>query len=337
MKRYTCGLLLLCCLCVHAEAIDAPAGFLRPPPVHVEAVPPDSFDAVNTEGPVRSEVLRPDDFLFDDVPVVLTPKEQYAMGLVQPWQDQTEIGVNPMAAPGGAVQFAYGMERPSVLCAVLQITDVELQAGEIIQSVNIGDSARWIVEPAMSGANIPHLLIKPMDVGLETSLAVATDRRMYHFRLRSTRNEYMARITFTYPADAARQFAELKAEAEAKRRQEIERDTIPETNEYLGDLDFNYTITGKAAWKPTRVYNDGVKTVIEMPETVSQDDSPTLLVLRKRAGLFRKDEEVLVNYRVQRNRYVVDAVFDKAMLVVGVGRGQTRVIIERDHSEGGGQ
>lgn len=274
-----------------------------------------------------------EDMFFSDEPVVLTPKEQYAVEIVEPWQNQTQVGVNPIAAPQGAIQFVYGLERPSVLCAVYQITDIELQSGEVIQSVNIGDSARWIIEPAMSGADIPHLLVKPVDVGLETSLAVATDRRMYHLKLRSHRNEYMARVNFTYPEDSRRleMLERMKADAEAKREQERrERDTIPETKEYLGDLDFGYVVTGQARWKPTRVYNDGVKTIIEMPETLHQDDSPILLVLRKKRGLVRSsNEEVLVNYRVQRNRYIVDAVFEKAMLVVGVGRNQTRVVIER--------
>ena len=40
-------------------------------------------------------------------------------------------------------------------------------------------------------------------------------------------------------------------------------------------------------------------------------------------------ETVMVNYRVQNNRYIVDTVFDKAMLIVGVGRNQERVIITR--------
>lgn len=316
-------------------------------PVLLEARPPDKYAGLAGMSPAGSwgtveelpRSVRVDDMLFSDVPVILTPKEEYAVRMVEPWQNQTEIGVNPIAAPGGAIQFVYGIERPSVMCAVYQITDIQLQGGEIIQSVNIGDSARWMIEPAMSGADVPHLLVKPADVGLETSLAVATDRRMYHLRLRSHRTEYMARVSFSYPEDAKRldMLARMKADAEAKREEERrERDTIPETREYLGDLDFNYTITGAARWKPTRVYNDGVKTVIEMPDTLHQDDSPTLLVLRKSRGVFRsKDEEVLVNYRVQRNRYVVDAVFDRAKLVVGVGKNQTRVVIERGKTKGG--
>jgi len=77
------------------------------------------------------------------------------------------------------------------------------------------------------------------------------------------------------------------------------------------------------------VYNDGSKTIIQMPSTMAQGEAPTLLVVRKDGGLFSDDETVMVNYRVQGNRYIVDAVFDKAILIAGVGSGQDRVTIQK--------
>ena len=44
---------------------------------------------------------------------------------------------------------------------------------------------------------------------------------------------------------------------------------------------------------------------------------------------FTDDETVLVNYRVQGNRYIVDTVFDRAILIAGVGSSQDRVTISR--------
>ncbi|MDB5890168.1 MAG: uncharacterized protein JWP47_999 [Polaromonas sp.] len=38
---------------------------------------------------------------------------------------------------------------------------------------------------------------------------------------------------------------------------------------------------------------------------------------------------VIVNYRVQGDRFIVDTVFDKAVLIAGVGRSQDRVTISR--------
>jgi type IV secretion system protein VirB9 len=37
----------------------------------------------------------------------------------------------------------------------------------------------------------------------------------------------------------------------------------------------------------------------------------------------------LVNFRVEGSRYIVDRLFDKAILVIGVGKKQTRVTIAR--------
>jgi len=62
---------------------------------------------------------------------------------------------------------------------------------------------------------------------------------------------------------------------------------------------------------------------------MSQTEAPTLLVVRKDGGLFSDAETVMVNYRVQNNRYIVDSVFDKAILVAGVGSSQDRVTITR--------
>ena len=78
-----------------------------------------------------------------------------------------------------------------------------------------------------------------------------------------------------------------------------------------------------------RVYNDGRKTVIQMPETMGQSEAPTLLVVRKDGGLFSAEDTVMVNYRVQGDRYLVDTVFDKAILIVGVGRHQERITVTR--------
>ena len=112
-------------------------------------------------------------------------------------------------------------------------------------------------------------------------------------------------------------------------KQERTDNTLPATGEYLGDLSFDYELSGSASWKPVRVYNDGRKTIIEMPGTMQQTEAPTLLVVRKEGGLFTDDETVLVNYRVQGNRYIVDTVFDRAILIAGVGSSQDRVTISR--------
>jgi type IV secretion system protein VirB9 len=230
--------------------------------------------------------------------------------------------VQPVLGLDGSVRFLFGAQDPSLVCAPLHICDVALQQGEEIKFVNIGDPDHWQVEPTYAGTSpleTPHLFIKPADVGLETSLVVSTDRRTYHFRLISHSQKYMPKVTFTFPEDVSAKVALLRMQRkqeQTRQNEERARDTLPETGEYLGNLAFNYRIEGRAPWRPVRVFNDHTET-------------PSLLVLRSEGGLFSEDELVMVNYRLVGRRFVVDCVFDRAVLLAGVGSNQLRVTITR--------
>lgn len=260
--------------------------------------------------------------------LALTDQERAALALTRGWEAKSANGLPPVAGPNGAIQFVFGAQQASVVCAVLQVCDIALQPGEEVNSVNYGDTVRWSVEPAFSGVGVNqvvHLIVKAKDVGLETSLVVNTTRRTYHIRLRSHRTEYMPQVSYVYPDEV-----NTKWQA-AKRRETTERSerTLPETGEYLGDLDFEYDVRGSASWAPVRVYNDGRKTILEMPASMAQTEAPTLLVVREPGGLFSDEETVMVNSRLQGRRFIVDSVFDRAVLVAGVGNSQQRVTITR--------
>ena len=261
----------------------------------------------------------------------LTQQEREAIAIAKKWQANGAQGIKPVAGTDGSIRFLFGAQQPSIVCAVLQVCDIELQPGEQVNSIHLGDQARWLIEPAITGqgsAEVQHLIVKPMDVGLETSLVVTTNRRTYHLRLRSHRREFMPRVGFIYPEDARAKWDAIKAQ---KNRTMAIRQSrvIPETGEYLGNLDFAYLVSGNAVWKPVRVYNDGQKTIIQMPRIMAQTEAPTLLLLNKKGGLFRKDDTVMVNYRLQGDRYIVDALFDQAILVAGAGNNQSRVTVTR--------
>jgi len=273
---------------------------------------------------------------FSKTNPVLTPQEKASLAVAQKWQAKNAATPAPIAGKNGTVQFLFGSSQVSIVCAPLQVCDFELQPNETINDYQLGDTVRWLVTPSLSGtgsSETTHLIIKTMDVGLETTLIVMTDRRTYRLKLRSHRTEYIPAFSFVYPE-------ETQAKWDAyKRRQSQEKEvaTIPQTGEYLGDLTFDYDVDGKAPWKPVRVYNDGVKTIIEMPDAMAQTEAPTLLVVRKEGGLFSDDETVMVNYRIQGvrgderhgRRFIVDSVFDKAILIAGVGSSQDRITITR--------
>lgn len=263
----------------------------------------------------------------------LMPQEEEIIRQSLNYRENNPTRVKPFVRPDGSVVIIFGLGQQTIICAVLQITDIELQPGESVQDIHLGDTARWLVEPAITGSGpyaIQHLIIKPFDVGLDTTLVLTTNLRTYHFRLKSQRRDYMPRVSFAYPDAVQEKWRAIQQTQHSQRQAQ----TIPETGEYLGNLDFGYVVQGTASWKPVRVYNDGMKTIIQMPAIMQQLEAPTLLIIRHEGGLFSDEELVLVNYRVQSNRYIVDSVFDKAVMIIGVGDNQDRVTIIKSQ-EGG--
>jgi type IV secretion system protein TrbG len=286
-------------------------------------LPPLPPETVNDYGKL------PDTYLGENNPV-LTPLEKQALEIGNQWRNPGKYHiVAPSQGKQGFIQFIFGASQPRVVCAVLQVCDIALQQGEQISGVNMGDTARWLLEPAVTGRGnneIQHIIVKPLSVNLNTNMVVTTDRRTYNIQLRSHRSEYMAQVSFVYPEEALDKWKHIHQKVEKAKDQQ----TLPETGEYLGNLNFAYSVSGDAPWKPVRVFNDGTKTIIQMPETMAQTEAPTLLAIREKNGLFADDEQVLVNYRVQSNRFIVDGLPDKVILVAGVGSDQDKITIERE-------
>ncbi|GAA2830645.1 type IV secretion system protein VirB9 [Aminobacter aminovorans] len=217
----------------------------------------------------------------------------------------------------GKVIFLYGEIQPSVVCSPLQVCDIELQAGEAVRDVLVGDTVRWKVEPATSGAiggQAIHLIVKPSEPDLVTSMVVTTSRRTYHIQLKSHQNQYMARVGFEYPEDVSAILADMNARLEAS--------IVPGAGVPAEQLNFRYSVSGNARWRPTRVYSDGTKTYIQFPRSVSGQDAPVLFVV---SG----GENRVVNYRMKGDMMVVDYHIDRAVLVSGVGWKQEKITIRR--------
>ncbi|MBB3458832.1 type IV secretion system protein VirB9 [Rhizobium sp. BK313] len=215
----------------------------------------------------------------------------------------------------GKVVFLFGETQPSVVCSPLQVCDIELQGGEIVRDVLVGDTVRWKVEPATSGTaagQAIHLIVKPSEPGLSTSMVVTTSRRTYHIELKSHPTQYMARVGFEYPGDALKTLEDINSRLEG----ETTLGASPDK------LDFSYTIGGEAPWKPKRVYSDGTKTYIQFPQSISGQDAPVLFVVS--GGKNR-----IVNSRMKNDIMIVDYAVDKAVLISGVGWHQQKVTIRR--------
>lgn len=300
-------LLLVLCACVSpalgaAPVSSAPVGY---PP----ALSPDT-----------SGVMPELDYI-SPTRVPLTAREKQALRLSADWSRRN---VAPVLGDGGKVIYVHGAALPTILAAPMQVCDVELEPGETVNEIVVGDSARWLVDSGTAGsgpAATVHLFIKPVDAGLESSAVVTTDRRVYHMRLVSQRSGHTPYVGFVYTDDLRRTAAIRKA-AETKQAT-WESASIDGQRRDLADLNFAYGVKGKAPWKPERVYDDGRQTFIRLPASASSGEMPVLLVRKGK-------KDVLVNYRVKGLAIVVDGIFDKLALIVGVGGDQQKIEIVRE-------
>lgn len=259
---------------------------------------------------------------YADLPVNAPAKEALARSAA--WGGNSSATV--ASGADGRVVFTFGETMPTVVCAPLRICDIELQAGETVaEQPHIGDDVRWSVSPGITGAGdsrTTHVLVKPQEAGLDTNLLIPTNKRMYRLRLVSSESNYVSVVSFHYPKDEKAAWdAALAVQGgeEAKVVAELPSMSIE-------SLDFNYGVTvkkGSPRWKPVRVFADGERTYIQLPEGTSNQDAPAVIALTPDGS------EQLVNFRFRGGYVIVDRVIDRAALMSGLGGDAQRIEIER--------
>ena len=249
--------------------------------------------------------------------------------------DQKSMSGNVFQA--GVVQFTYGTSIPTIVCAVLEITDISLEKGERILSVQIGDGARWSIESAISGSyenSVEHIIVKPLDAALKTSLLIATDRRTYHLRLKSSKVEFMPAVKFYYPnqaVESTNSFELLKRQRQTPSTMQYTNYDKAPTQSNLQKTNFTQSSKSKTAKNnrkyifnlkgdrkvvPINAYTDGQKTYIQMAKNNRSDALPNLSLVTQKRGLFKKEQLSQVNYRIVANTYIVDGIYDHLTLTL---------------------
>jgi type IV secretion system protein VirB9 len=224
-----------------------------------------------------------------------------------------------MATPAGMAHFDW-LETAiyPVIATPGRITDIVLEPGEALVgtgAVAAGDTARWVIGDTVSGVGAMrrvHVLIKPTASDLATNLLINTDRRTYHLELRASARTWQAQVSWRYPPPAPVEIAAPPA-----------RPTLD-----LSRVNRDYRIEGdRPVWRPVSVFDDGQRAYVEFGPGVVLDDLPPLY----RLGADGKTSE-LVNYRVDGRRIILDRLFDRAELRLGIKRQALRVRIIRQAS-----
>lgn len=204
-----------------------------------------------------------------------------------------------------------------IYCQPYRITDLALEPGEmVLENPFLSESQVWEMGAGVSrrnGQDVQHFYLKPDISGLTTSMIVITDRRVYHFLLRSFKDCYMAMVEFEYPNTMP---YNIKTDALAERLN-------ARSNAFSGidprllsfDYKMSYSIFRKPLWLPRRVYDDGRRTYIQMDEKVLHTQSPVLFNHRNER----------INYRVEKNLIVIDELIEKVTL----RRGKEKVTVKK--------
>jgi type IV secretion system protein VirB9 len=253
-----------------------------------------------------------------EIPLDVTERE--AVKILEEW---TQRRLQPGMAENGGVLYVYGAGMPKIVCRPLHACDVALQAGEIVNDVDVGDKARWTITPAVSGGNGKpervHLNIKPHDTGLVTNATVTTDRRTYHLALKSSAKHNFHAVRFIYPEDALNQWRELRARQLKDQAQTVaELPGVDPTNH-----NFAYSVEANGRnWAPIRVFDNGEKTYFQL-----RSRSPVLPAL----FMMENGKQKLINYRPRNGYFIVDRIADEFVMVYGPDN--DKVIIRRGEEQ----
>lgn len=226
------------------------------------------------------------------------------------------------------VQFPYNAgSQPLISASVMELTVISLEPGEQVGSVSSGDPSRWSYSLAYSGnkdSRQAHVLIKPSKPNIGTDFFITTDRRAYLLKLVASNNgKYVRDVRFWYPETLQPGWQRYN---EQKQTESAKNPVVAEfPNLDITQLNFNYKLAPTApipTWIPKQIFDDGVHTYIQFPSNIIAEDLPVLFIQNE-------DIQEMVNYRVKTPYFVVDKVFQKAVLISGSGRKQQRVTLIR--------
>jgi type IV secretion system protein VirB9 len=242
------------------------------------------------------------------------------------------MDADPEAKPGsaGRVILTYGVGTPTIVCALLKVTEIDLEPGETVvkDGVDVGDATEFMVVTRHAGSGregYDYLVLKPSAQDVETTMTVGTDRRVYYFRLRSTENRLLSRVAFSYPADEAK--AKALQEAMALTQKQMAMVAPPPLPPPPPVTKWNYTLKKKGRnadyLVPLSVGDDGAHTHIELSQEARVRGLPVLQI-RDATG------PIPANSHWEENTLIVDALFEDGCLLQGVGKRQQSVCIHNE-------
>lgn len=242
--------------------------------------------------------------------------------VIKAYKTYLHSGVSHTIRSKGFQTFSFdSYQQPLVRCAPLHLCIIQLEENEIINNINIGDSAHWLVTTAEIGSSTHkslQVVLKPTLFHLSTDLVITTDKRTYNIGLVSDDMGHTEVVNFYYPKET---FLASQNNLRDYKAQSVSQIKPNPLLLHLQHLDFQYKLAGQhPSWRPIRAFNDHHKTYIEMPNDINLIDLPVLYLLNH-------NHMQLVNYRYKAPYFIVDGLFEKAILLSGKGHSRVSVTV----------
>ena len=237
------------------------------------------------------------------------------------------LNADPQAtiSTDGHVVYAFGRGVFPLVCAVFQVTEIDLEKGEVAgqDDIDVGDKRLSVT--VRTAGDMRYLVVRPTARDIDTTMTVGTNRgRVYYFRAVSGERP-ITRIAFSYPEEEAER-REAEARAARERAAEMERLKVLAVPAKLIPWKYTTKLHGSAAhlMNPINIGDDGARTRIQLSAQVLELGLPTLQI-QGPAG------PIPANIHWEdRTTLVVDAVFERGCLLYGVGKKQQRACITRE-------
>lgn len=172
---------------------------------------------------------------------------------------------------------------------------IEFEAGEVIQTVSVGDSVAWLINPSGN-----RLFLKPIEQNALTNMTVLTDKRSYLFELHAeeTKDIRDKNLVFSY------RFIYPQSDVSALDFSAME--PLPDLEKDASKYNFNYSIRGSNVIEPIRIFDDGKFTYFEFRDKNAEIPAFFLIDV---AG-----NEELINFRKRENYIIVERVTSRFTL-----------------------
>lgn len=196
----------------------------------------------------------------------------------------------------------------TIECEMQQLCDIALLSNDSFASWIMTDGTVWNDSAKNKVSyfdenNIQHIVIQPTNISEHNNPVILVgNQHQYHFNLKAVKNNKINNYVFIMKPN--KEFNQNNAVIDDGANIDFSNKKLDDKYYYRGDTDSEIM--------PKKVFNDGAKTYIQMPNEIELNDLPIVYTFNNKGNL-----EQLNNPRYRKPYYIIDGVLKRYALVSG--------------------